>query len=63
VIPESRYGLKLSGDMFATLIGWLNDVDAGGGTAFTSSAVEKVQCDQTFCEKSDQNCPNIALPN
>jgi hypothetical protein len=18
------------------------------------------QCDQTFCEKSDQNCPNIA---
>ena len=41
-IPKSREGLKLSGDMFATTMGWLGDVDAGGGTAFTSNSVEKV---------------------
>lgn len=39
-IPKSRDNLKLSGDMYATLMGWLDDVGAGGGTAFT--AVEKV---------------------
>jgi hypothetical protein len=41
-IPKSREGLKLSGDMFATTMGWLGDVDGGGGTAFTSNTVEKV---------------------
>jgi hypothetical protein len=34
--------LKLSGDMYATVMGWLGDVDAGGGTAFTHYDVEKV---------------------
>ena len=39
-IPRSRINLKLTGDMYATAMGWLEDVDAGGGTAFT--AVQKV---------------------
>jgi hypothetical protein len=26
--------LKLSGDMIATFMGWLEDTEAGGGTAF-----------------------------
>ena len=42
-IPKSRYQLKLSGDMYATVMGWLHDVDAGGGTAFTHPNTEKVE--------------------
>ncbi|TRY73565.1 hypothetical protein TCAL_06704 [Tigriopus californicus] len=33
-IPPEREGLKLTGDMFATFMAWLNDVEAGGATAF-----------------------------
>ena len=33
--------------MFATTMGWLGDVDAGGGTAFTSNSVEKVSKQET----------------
>ena len=39
-IPYSRKGPQLSGDMYSTALGWIGDVDAGGGTAFT--AIEKV---------------------
>ena len=30
------------GDTMATLMGWLDDVDAGGGTVFTIPSVVKV---------------------
>lgn len=33
-IPPEREGLKLTGDMLATFMAWLNDVEAGGATAF-----------------------------
>jgi hypothetical protein len=42
-IPPSRKQLKLTGDMLATIMGWLEDVGAGGGTAFTHWEVEKVK--------------------
>jgi hypothetical protein len=33
-LGENQMALKLSGDMIATFMGWLEDTEAGGGTAF-----------------------------
>ena len=33
-VPPSRESLKVTGDMIGTFMGWLNNVEAGGGTAY-----------------------------
>lgn len=33
-LPPSRFGLRKSGDMFATIMGWINREPVGGATAF-----------------------------
>jgi hypothetical protein len=39
-LGEGHEELKLTGDMIATMMGWLEDTEAGGGTAFTNSKQE-----------------------
>eukprot|EP00095_Tigriopus_kingsejongensis_P001280 snap_masked-scaffold359_size197282-processed-gene-0.4 protein:Tk01280 transcript:snap_masked-scaffold359_size197282-processed-gene-0.4-mRNA-1 annotation:"prolyl 4-hydroxylase subunit alpha-1" len=41
-VPASRRRLFASGDIFATFMAWLDDVDAGGGTGFESPGFEQV---------------------
>ena len=33
-LPESRQNLVKTGDFMGTFMGWLKDVEAGGGTAY-----------------------------
>ena len=33
-LPESRKNLVKTGDFMGTFMGWLKDVEAGGGTAY-----------------------------
>ena len=40
-VPEERKNLYASGDMIATFMSWLGDVDAGGYTAFDSIGYEQ----------------------
>ncbi len=39
-LGENQEELKMSGDMIATFMGWLEDTEAGGGTAFINGKKE-----------------------
>ena len=41
-LAEDMAEIEKGGDTMATLMGWLDDVDAGGGTVFTNPSVVKV---------------------
>ena len=39
-LPESRKDLVKTGDFLGTFMGWLKDVEAGGGTAYVYPGFE-----------------------
>eukprot|EP00094_Tigriopus_californicus_P006960 TCALIF_06701-PA protein Name:"Similar to P4ha3 Prolyl 4-hydroxylase subunit alpha-3 (Mus musculus)" AED:0.43 eAED:0.43 QI:0/-1/0/1/-1/1/1/0/479 len=41
-LTPDRQGLVMSGDMLGTFMAWLDDVEAGGGTAFDSPGYEQI---------------------
>lgn len=41
-LSSFRINLKMTGDMVATTMAWLDDVEAGGATAFTTTTVERL---------------------